>query len=156
MWELFQIAVNGVHFTEFSHRLPMENVKYLFIDGKYMKISFIKYEGGNVSIACVCHLAFVRESGGERVRVCVCVCVSVCLSVCLSVFVCLSVCALFLCVVVYVSQCIGMHACVNNTGWLLYSANLSIEKTQCISTHHSNKYTSVMYVCLSNFPLRSS
>ena len=27
------------------------------------------------------------------------------------------------------------------TGWLLYSANLSVEKTQCASTHHSLKYT---------------
>ena len=29
----------------------------------------------------------------------------------------------------------------NNNEWLLYSANLSIQKTQCASTHHSRKYT---------------
>ena len=75
-WELLQIAVNGAHFTEFRHRMPMENVKYLFIDGNYMKINFIKYEGGNVSIACVsmCKLTLVRQRVGENVCVCVCVC----------------------------------------------------------------------------------
>ena len=26
-------------------------------------------------------------------------------------------------------------------GWLLYSANLPVKKTQCASTHHSRKYT---------------
>ena len=31
--------------------------------------------------------------------------------------------------------------CNDNNGWLLYSANLPIKKTQCTSTHHSHKYT---------------
>ncbi|XP_076441939.1 galectin-4-like [Babylonia areolata] len=42
------IAVNGRHFTEFKHRLPMAKAKYLFIDGQFLKINFIKYEGGSM------------------------------------------------------------------------------------------------------------
>ncbi|KAL8592588.1 hypothetical protein ACOMHN_026518 [Nucella lapillus] len=42
------VAVNGRHFTEFKHRMPMSKVKYLNIEGAYFKINFIKYEGGNV------------------------------------------------------------------------------------------------------------
>ena len=87
-----------------------------------------------------------REWERERERESVCVCVSVCVCLCVHYF----------CVWFCVSQLVGMHACVNNNGWLLYSTNLAIKKTQCISTHHSNKYTSVMYICLSYFPLRSS
>ncbi|KAK7103382.1 galectin-4-like [Littorina saxatilis] len=42
----YQVAVNGVHFTSFKHRIPMERVQYLIVDGHYLKINFIKYEGG--------------------------------------------------------------------------------------------------------------
>ena len=56
---LFQIAVNGVHFTEFNHRMPMENLKYLVIKGSQLEIKSIKYEGGYVS---TCHM-IVKKTG---------------------------------------------------------------------------------------------
>lgn len=41
----FQIAFNGVHFTEFHHRLPYNSVTNLAIDGQ-VTIGLISYEGG--------------------------------------------------------------------------------------------------------------
>ena len=92
MWGLFQIAVNGVHFTEFRHRMPMENVKYLFISGNFMKINFIKYEGGSVSITYVGRCACVREREREMERLCVCMytCTCVCVNVCVCICMCMN------------------------------------------------------------------
>uniref|UniRef100_A0A8D8S0M4 Galectin n=1 Tax=Cacopsylla melanoneura TaxID=428564 RepID=A0A8D8S0M4_9HEMI len=41
----FNLAVNGVHFTEMSHRLPLHRVSHLAIDGD-VTISSIQFSGG--------------------------------------------------------------------------------------------------------------
>lgn len=47
----FLIAVNGIHFAEFKHRFPVEKISYLLIDGVYIQINFVKYEGGETTSA---------------------------------------------------------------------------------------------------------
>lgn len=42
-YKCFKIAVNGRHFTEFSHRLPFSRITHLVIDGE-VQISSIFYE----------------------------------------------------------------------------------------------------------------
>uniref|UniRef100_T1JGR1 Galectin n=1 Tax=Strigamia maritima TaxID=126957 RepID=T1JGR1_STRMM len=44
----FKIAINGLHYTEFNHRMPMERVSYLSIDGE-VSVTSIRLDGGNTS-----------------------------------------------------------------------------------------------------------
>lgn len=41
---LVQVAFNGQHFTEFSHRYPISSVSYFLIDGD-VNISKVTFEG---------------------------------------------------------------------------------------------------------------
>ncbi|KAG8177200.1 hypothetical protein JTE90_020838 [Oedothorax gibbosus] len=42
--EDFKVAINGQHFTEFQHRLPLQSISHIAIDGE-VTINHIKFEG---------------------------------------------------------------------------------------------------------------
>lgn len=44
--ELFKIAINGQHFAEFRHRISLQRITHLTIDGE-VSISLIAFEGGS-------------------------------------------------------------------------------------------------------------
>lgn len=48
--EQFKIAVNGRHFCEFRHRIPLSTARFIYVEGQ-VKIHSIKVEGDPFSIA---------------------------------------------------------------------------------------------------------
>jgi hypothetical protein len=49
---LSQIAINGEHYTEFRHRIPMQRINTIAIDGD-VQLFAVRYEGGvSVKITC--------------------------------------------------------------------------------------------------------
>uniref|UniRef100_A0A914UNN8 Galectin n=1 Tax=Plectus sambesii TaxID=2011161 RepID=A0A914UNN8_9BILA len=47
--DLFKIAINGQHFTEFRHRMPLGRINTLAIDGD-LHLHVVRYEGGDAGI----------------------------------------------------------------------------------------------------------
>jgi hypothetical protein len=42
--DLFQVALNGIHFCEFPHRIPFQRISHFTVDGDVM-ISMVAFEG---------------------------------------------------------------------------------------------------------------